>query len=99
MSDTKTSINICSMSELINLNFLGQKGRGFTVLVPSLSSRMSFAFLVKMDADLVSVLRQSNPNGEEWVPDCAEPGKGLQCTWSLLDATPVLVTARSLTLT
>lgn len=44
------------MSELINLNFLGQKGRGFTVLVPSLSSRMGFAFLVKIDAGTVLIL-------------------------------------------
>jgi len=50
------------MSELINLNFSGQKGRSFTVLVPSLSSRVSFAFLVKMDAGTVSVLGWGNPN-------------------------------------
>lgn len=66
MSDTKTSINICSMSELINLNFSGQKGRGFAVLVPSLNSRMSFAFLVIVDAGTVSTLGQEKPNGKEW---------------------------------
>lgn len=41
LSDTKTSINICSMSELINLNFSGQKGCGFTLLVLSLRALSS----------------------------------------------------------
>lgn len=61
------------MSELINLNFSGQKGRGFRVLVPSLSSRMSFAFLVKIDANTVLVLGRGNPDAREWAMGWAEP--------------------------
>jgi hypothetical protein len=53
LSDTKTSITICSMSELINLNFTGQRGPGLTILAPSLRNRMSFAFLVKIDGTTV----------------------------------------------
>lgn len=40
------------MRELINLNFAGQKGPGWIVLLLLLSSRMSFSFL-KIDSGVV----------------------------------------------